>query len=263
MDALRLVVLFVAVVAAIAAAVLTRSILSNSRTTVAPVVEAAPAPTVEVLVVTESVVRGERLENKITWRSWPKEHVSPDYVLQSENPDALETFTEAVAIGAIAGREPVTDAKVVFTNSTAYLSAMLTPGKVAFAVSISPTKASGGFILPDDRVDIISTQAEAIGDDEEMVATTVLSNVRVLAIDTYAKFEGQGGVIEGRTATLEVTPQQATALAEVQANSGLTLVLRSLEDSDEAFDDASNIGAKTRMRVMKYGRVSAATVEAQ
>ncbi len=93
--------------------------------------------------------------------------------------------------------------------------------------------SAGGFILPNDRVDVIMVRK---GTDAGTFSTeTVLSNVRVLAIDQQIE-EGKDGqkAVVGTTATLELTPPQSKVIAVAQQMADrLTLVLRSVADAQE------------------------------
>ena len=103
-------------------------------------------------------------------------------------------------------------------------------------VEISPESASAGFILPDDRVDIILTeQVEQVGADQDappiMVTTTILENGRVLAIDqTFGDVDGIP-TLTGSTATMELTQAQAELLARAARVGSLSLTLRSVADA--------------------------------
>ncbi len=93
----------------------------------------------------------------------------------------------------------------------------------------------GGFVLPGDEVDVILTiQREQAGDggsEKRFFAETLLTQVRVLAIDqTVDNTTGQAKV--GKTATLEVTPKQAEKLALGLDLGDLGLSLRSLQRTE-------------------------------
>ena len=52
--------------------------------------------------------------------------------------------------------EPIREAKLIRTNGAAgYMAAILPSGMRAVSTEISPETGAGGFILPNDRVDVI------------------------------------------------------------------------------------------------------------
>jgi pilus assembly protein CpaB len=125
----------------------------------------------------------------------------------------------------------------------------------AISTQISAETGAGGFILPNDRVDVILTprsnrDANATGG---MSSETILRNIRVLAIDQT--IEGKNGqkVVVGKTATLELSPGQAETLALSQQLGTLSLALRSLADS--AADDSKSDETDTHrnVNVVRFG----------
>ena len=108
----------------------------------------------------------------------------------------------------------------------------------AISVEIRSETGAGGFILPDDRVDVILTHDVEIilGQErvERAVTTTIIENARVLAIDTL-HVQGEGEIaITGSTATLELKPKQAELLALGERMGSISLALRSVSDVNAA-----------------------------
>ena len=79
----------------------------------------------------------------------------------------------------------------------------------AISTPIREETAAGGFILPNDRVDVILSHKMRVGTKEEPVSEAVLRNVRVLAIGQEIENKDGEKVATGKTATLELTPRQA------------------------------------------------------
>src|SRR5450759_140439 len=102
----------------------------------------------------------------------------------------------------------------------------------AISTQISPETGAGGFILPNDHVDVILTRrdrdADKSGAGETKTSETVLSNIRVLAIDQNVEEKNGQKVVVGKTATLELTPGQAETLVLSQQVGTLSLSLRSI-----------------------------------
>jgi pilus assembly protein CpaB len=129
------------------------------------------------------------------------------------------------------------ESKLIKANGSGYMAAVLDKGMRAVSTEISPETGAGGFILPNDRVDVILSrrdrEPEKAGAPKPTPATRSWSNIRVLAIDqTLGEKDGQKVVI-GKTATLELTPRQAETLALSRQLGTLSLTLRSLADAGE------------------------------
>jgi pilus assembly protein CpaB len=151
------------------------------------------------------------------------------------------------------------------------MSAILPAGKRAVATKIAADTSAGGFILPNDRVDVIMTRQSGTannGATPKYETETILNNVRVLAIDQTIEEKNGEKVVVGQTATLELTPQQAQILTVAQQMSErLTLALRSLADSqvkptDAAEDALHLIGGPDKagiVKVVKNGVVTEQT----
>jgi pilus assembly protein CpaB len=123
--------------------------------------------------------------------------------------------------------EPIREQKLVKADGSGFMSAILPAGLRAVSTEISAETGAGGFILPNDAVDVILTRQQ----EEQYVSETVLRNVRVLAIDqTVEEKDGQKVVI-GRTATLALAPRQAETLVLSRKRGTLSLALRSLADA--------------------------------
>ena len=117
------------------------------------------------------------------------------------------------------------------------MSAILPSGMraVAIATDTRGTTSAGGFILPNDRVDVIQTaQSVADGGGTTLpVSQIILSNIRVLAIGQNIQERNGEKVITGETATLELTPAQAEHVILAQKVGQLSLALRSIADVNE------------------------------
>jgi len=133
------------------------------------------------------------------------------------------------------------------------LAAILTPGMRAISTQISPETGAGGFILPNDRVDVILTlrnqrDAAKVGSGSE----TILRNVRVLAIDQSIEEKNGQKVVVGKTATLELLPGQAETLALSHELGTLTLSLRSMADAS-ADDSRDEPDSRRNVNVVRFG----------
>ncbi len=240
MNLARILVLVVALGAGGAAAFLAMNLINQEPAPVAPVVQIAePQPpaieTDEVLVAVRDIELGTVMEpGDLAWRAWPRSGIAGTYILRSQLTNGLEDISGTIARGTFFAGEPITLAKLARTDG-GLLSAMLPAGMRAIALVISTDTSAGGFILPNDRVDVIMARRAQNFDDggERFITETILSNIRVLAIDQAIAEQDGRAVVIGRTATLELTPLQAEILTVAQELSDrLTLSLRSLADAN-------------------------------
>jgi pilus assembly protein CpaB len=138
------------------------------------------------------------------------------------------------------------------------MAAILPSGMRAVSTQISPETSAGGFILPNDHVDVILTRrdkdAEKATGSEVHTSETILANVRVLAIDQAVEEKNGQKVVVGKTATLELAPRQAETLALAHQLGTLSLALRSITDASPGkteIDDKP--GARAGVNVVRFG----------
>lgn len=261
MNRTQVICLAIAVVAAVLAAMMFRAMTSQPP----QVVEAAPETleVEDVLVVSLDVLLGQKLNTSdLRWQPWPAAAVSERYILKSREPEALEIYDGARVRFALIEGEPVLDSKVVKDGASGLMSALLARGQRAVSIGISAETAAGGFILPNDHVDVILTHrvstvrgSEQIGTD---VSETILRNVRVLAIDqAYREIEGEQ-VLVGETATLELGVGEAEILALAGFKGTISLALRSLADSQLGEGEEGEVGfgqarVGSTINLVRYG----------
>ncbi len=244
MKTARLLVLGVALAAGLGAALL----VSNSKPP-EPVKEVVQAPVIQmddVLIAGKELGFGSVLQDDdLHWQSWPKDNIPQNFVRKSTAPNAIAELKGAITRSTFSPGEPIQQDRLVKAGTTGFMSAMLAPGERALAIPIEPngTLTAGGFILPNDRVDIIRTYrddaAARDGVGDVFLSETIAHNVRVLAIGQNIQERNNEKVVVGANATLELTPQQAevVALAQRVAGSTLSLALRGLADK-QIVDDA-------------------------
>ena len=236
----RIIVLASAGICALLAAYLANGLISAP----APSPEAQVINTVkteDVLVAAKDIGTGEKLgAGAVAWKSWPVNNIQPNMITKTNKPDAEQVFAEARAGVTIYEGETILDKKIVFPGNAGFMSAILPKGMQAISVKISASTAAGGFILPNDRVDVILTKhIQVPGASQLITSETVISNVRVLAINQMLKQavakEGEPATValkEAETATLELTHIQSEILARVESEGELALALRSIAEND-------------------------------
>ena len=254
MSPARIIILVVALAAGLGAALL----VQKPSQTPAPVAKIEPAPTVPVLVAAADIPIGNTVsQNDLRWLDWPLASVPAGVIRKDETPEAEKEIIGQLARYAVLAAEPIRREKLIRTDGTGFLSAVLPTGMRAIAISTDSRGAStaGGFILPNDRVDVICTwkgeSANGRG-AEAFVSETLLRNIRVLAIGQNVQERNGEKVVVGETATLEVDPGQVETLIQGQKTGTLSLALRSLKDAgDNASQPARN--NDNAMTLVRYG----------
>ncbi|MGD9481387.1 Flp pilus assembly protein CpaB [Shinella sp. G-2] len=272
MKPARIIILAVAVVSAGVAGFLALQIAQGGGTSVVEtqtVVEREP--TINVLVAKESLPVGARLTPEaIAWAAWPEGSIVEGFITDQNRPDAMETLNGAIARMPIFNGEPIRQEKIA-DSSNRIMSSLLPSGKRAVATEISVATGAGGFILPNDRVDVIMVRK---GEAGAYLTENVLSNVRVLAIDQQIQENPDGSKATiGTTATLELTPDQTKVIAVAQQMAErLSLALRSVADAQEPDTSAADYllsggDGRPQVQVIKTGTIvngtSAAAVPQQ
>lgn len=262
MKVARIAVAAVAVLAGLGAAMLVGGGGDPAPVTVVqPQVEMRGPPTTEVLVAsTEIPIGGTLTERNADWRPWPDNAVGPHFIRRSDRPNAREELRGAISRFPLASGEPINDTRIIRADRPSFLAAILPAGSRALSVPITADTGAGGFILPNDRVDVILTRRERNGaNNQDMFVTeTILTNIRVMAIDqTIQERDGEKTVV-GRTATMEVQPRQAETLALARQMGELSLALRSLADgaSPATADAELGRGGGGTISIVRYGITS-------
>ena len=262
MNLFRVLVLAVALVAGGIAAYLALNM--GPKGTPAPtVVELAPQiQSQDVLVAASDIGQGEKLTaDNIRWQRWPDDAMNPTYIQKQTRPDAVESLKDSIVRSQFVAGEPIREVKLARPGS-GFLSAILPSGKRAIAVRVSANNTAGGFILPGDRVDVVQTVAQQSGSDApaDNVSRTILSNIKVLAIDqTVGEKEGEAVAI-GKTATLELDPAQVELITAAEASGTLSLALRSMADAAEVVGSQEHRQSGT-VRIFRAGRSQVTTTQ--
>jgi len=264
MSPVRLLIVLVAAISAIGLAVVLQKAMGG-KPAAAPTAQAAPAeapgkPMTQVLVAKRDLPIGTRLvAADVSWQAWPSDAINGAFITNGAAPakpdgkveaakaslantadqmiggDPAKVVEGAIVRDPILTGEPITNRKIVRGGEGGYLSVVLTPGKRAMAVQVTSDTAVGGFILPGDRVDVLMTRdvqntSPDSGGGKSVIAETVLQNIRVLALDQSTAADKDAKSIVAATATLEVGPVEAEALARARAAGAVSLALRAYTD---------------------------------
>jgi pilus assembly protein CpaB len=265
MNTARIVVLTIAVGAGGIAAYLASGSDNNKPAPAEPV---AQLQTVDVLVAKSDIGLGQSVKPEdMQWQTWPAATASNSFIRRNERPDATSQIVGSIARAPFIAGEPMREAKLVKADGAGFMAAILPTGMRAVSTEISPETGAGGFILPNDRVDVILSKREKnpdrAGPSEIINSEIILSNVRVLAIDQAPKEKDGQNAVVGKTVTLELKPEQAETLARSRQTGTLSLALRSIADLNvvetRSDDKASRRGDS--VNVVRYGISSPTTVQ--
>jgi pilus assembly protein CpaB len=238
MNPVRIIILIVAAAAAIGAAFMVSRMVNTPgpvQTTQEVVVETVEISQASVLTAARDLRVGELIApGDLRWKLWPENNILPAMISQDAAPEAINDLTGATVRLPMFQDEPVNRLRFIQRGEQGLMAALINPGMRAMAIEISTETGSGGFVLPEDRVDIILTYDEMIQLDGEtttrITARTVVKNVRVLAIDQFIA-TGEGGTQSriGNTATVEVTPDEAELLNAAERAGRLSVTLRPID----------------------------------
>ena len=202
------------------------------------VAESLRSATQDVVVAAADLPPGTAFNEEIVKKGmlktipWPKGSVPAG---SFNSPQQIIGKTNRVKILA---NEPILESRLA--GEGAGLTTRLEQGKRAMAVRVDEIIGVSGFIVPDDRVDVIVTTAPPGGTGQEnRVSKIVLQNKRVLSVAQNVE-QKEGKPQLARSITLEVSPQEAEKLSLASQEGQVVLALRATGDDTEAKTLGSN-----------------------
>ncbi|HWO40275.1 MAG TPA: Flp pilus assembly protein CpaB [Candidatus Eisenbacteria bacterium] len=211
--------------------------------------EALRTQTESIVVAAQDIPAGTAINHEVIKKGlvktvkWPKESL-PTGAFTS--PEQIVGKTNRVKILA---NEPILESRLA--GEGAGLTARLEPGKRAMAVRVDEIIGVSGFIVPDDRVDVIvTTTPPGNNTNDNKVSKIVLQNKRVLSVAQNVE-QREGKPQLARSITLEVTPEEAEKLSLASQDGSIVLALRPTGDDSEPKTLGSN----------KYDLLSVAAVK--
>lgn len=191
---------------------------------------AAIEGTVPVVIAAQPIARGMALEpTLLKVVRFPQASVPPGALTSVEQ---ATTGGQRLALRSIAVNEPILAGKVTTPGGKVNLSAAMTPGMRAVTFRSNDVAGVAGFVLPEDRVDVLLTRdASTGGQDSELLTQVVADNLKVLAVDQIDD-DAAGKPIVAKAITLEVTPEQSMRIALAQAAGTVSLALRQVGDAE-------------------------------
>jgi pilus assembly protein CpaB len=224
-----------------------------------------PFPVTTLVVAHTDLAYGDRLgPEHLREATWPQDALPAGGFTHIA--DLLgEDDERRVVLRSMTAGEPVLASKVSGFGGRATMSAALPDGKRAVAISINDVSGVAGFILPGDRVDILLTR----GGRGDQVTDIILQNITVRGINQIAD-EERDRPTTARTATVEVTPEEAQKLALAQQVGSLSLALRQVGTVEQAETQTVRIqdlvpreaaGPTRQTRTIRVRRGSSVSVE--
>ena len=259
----RIVVLTIALGAGGVAAYLVSTSESQQPVAVAPV---AQLPTVEVLVAKNDIGLGQAIKpGDLVWQTWP-EAASNIFIRRGDRPEAANQLVGTIARAPFVIGEPIREQKLVKSDGSGFMAAILPAGMRAISTEISPETGAGGFILPNDRVDVLLSKRDKNPDRngaDIVNSEVILTNIRVLAIDQAPKEKDGTNALIGKTVTLELKPEQTETLARARQSGVLSLALRSIADNNapEVRTDDNHQKRGETINVIRFGVANQATMQ--
>ncbi len=247
MEPKKIALLAGALIIALAAALLARSMFMGGP---APIAGAAAMPDTstlpKVLVAAKPLPVGTIVgEADFRYQPWPQDLVEEVYFIDGKV-DQAKLYGSVVRTAITAGG-PVTQGALIQPGDRGFLAAALAPGMRAVTVPVQVQNSVAGFIFPGDRIDLVLTQSVAGGGDGPplKVSETILRNLRVLATDQRTNPLGEDGkpvVVTYSNVTLEVTPPMVEKISVAQTLGSLSMALRPLANSTSELETALATG---------------------
>lgn len=225
-----------ALFAAVLVAVMIQARLSdNDRTTI---IEEA---TVEILVAQQAIPIGQEIsKTNIRWQVWPERALFKNAIIKGKGNKTEEDIMGSRVRRTLSKDEPITPNALVGELTGSYMAAALNNGMRAVGIKVKPESSVGGFIQPGDYVDVIMVYNVKIRSDADQqtqqlivknAAETVISNIRVLAVDQDADATDRDAKVS-KTITVEVDKRGAEIIALSKEMGDIYLSLRQLGDQD-------------------------------
>ncbi|SDP50214.1 Flp pilus assembly protein CpaB [Afipia sp. GAS231] len=262
MNIARIVVLTIALSAGGVAAYLARG-TDTKPTPVAPVAE---LPTTEVLVAKSELGLGQLVKPEdLQWQIWPASSASGNLITRAGRADAIKDIEGSIVRAPFIAGEPIREQKLVKANGSGFMAAILPTGMRGISTEISPETGAGGFILPNDHVDVLLSRREKNPDSKgpDIVSSEIiLTNIRVLAIDQAPKEKEGSNSLVGKTATLELKPEQAETLGRARQSGTIQLALRSITDANKVESGQDQAPRRDQsVNVVRYGVANQSTAQ--
>lgn len=189
------------------------------------------ANNIEVLTAAHAVAAGALLQPEdMAWKEIGQSDFRPGNIVRGQEAQFLGALTTT----DLSTGEVLIASNFIKSGDQRFLAAVLKPGKRAVSISVDVAQSSSGLLVAGNYVDIILTQrlAEAGGnaEKEQVVASTVLRDVRVVAVDQTLSVQQLKATDTRapRTVSLELSEEQVQTLSVAQQLGSIQLAVRPL-----------------------------------
>jgi pilus assembly protein CpaB len=179
----------------------------------------------KVVVASKDILQWQTVElAQVHAVDWPKDAVSPDMFTE------MDKVIGRVAIDTVFKDEPLNGRRVVDRKGGNVFALRIPENLRAFTVRVNDVSGVGGFLLPDNHVDVIASR-KAPGSNDQTVTETIVQDIKVLAVDQEASNDKNKPIVV-RSVTLEMTPQQAETVFRADEEGSIQLALRNPVDEN-------------------------------
>jgi len=180
--------------------------------------EVADDKSQQVAMAAMSIPYGTKIEKRhVKMVALPKDAV-PSGAARS-----FEEIEGKIAKAEILSGELLHKGRLADHEEGSTLAALVEEKKRAITVRVDDVIGVAGFLLPGNKVDVLASRLER--SSRRAVTETILTNVKVLAVDQTARTDENDPVVV-RAVTLEVSPKQAEVLVARKEEGTIQLTLR-------------------------------------
>jgi pilus assembly protein CpaB len=179
-----------------------------------------------VAIATQDLKMGQVISSDdVQLKDWPLD------IIPAGSYSDMEMLINRVLKTDIGKAEAILAMKLAPDGATGGVSSLIPDGMRAITVAVNIVSGVAGFILPNTRVDVLTTVSPS-NNKSQTTTKTILQNVMVLAVDQTVQ-KNDNDPVTVKSVTLLVTPDQAEKLTLASTEGKLQLVLRNSSDIDE------------------------------
>ncbi len=187
---------------------------------------------VPVVVAAQDIAEGTVVSfDMISQRSVPEQFVTSSVV----KPDSANYVVNQKVLVPLQAGDPLLWSQFETTKAAERLSTKIQRKARAMTIDVSKTSSVGGWVRPNDHVDILGTFKDP--GTNEQTAMTLMQNVTVLATGKITGTTNVNLIPEGQrdynNISILVLPEEAEILTLAQELGSLNLTLRNEDDIDE------------------------------
>jgi pilus assembly protein CpaB len=191
----------------------------------------------EIVVAAQDILPGTTFNEEAMKKGLTKTTPWPKTSIPAGAYSSPQQIVGKVARVKILANEPILESRLA--GEGAGLTVRLEAGKRALALPVNEIVGVSGFIVPDDRVDIILTTTPVGATGDAKISKIVMQNKRVLSVAQSTE-QKDGKPQLARSITLEVTPEEAEKLSLASQEGQIILALRGLGDDAAVVTIGSN-----------------------